>query len=202
MRPKVLAVTGGIGSGKSTVARQLARACEAEYLDLDLVCRELLQPGGKGLHALCQVFGARFLDMEKRLDRKKLRQALFTDARLRARVDGLLHPLAAAVAEEKLEKSPRAMAVADVPLLFEAGWEKMADLIIVVWAPEAERIRRIVSRDQVTPEQARAALAAQMSLEEKMRLADYRLDNSGSHESTRQQVNTLAKRLLAGEFFT
>ncbi|MCI5222809.1 MAG: dephospho-CoA kinase [Candidatus Electrothrix sp. AR4] len=183
----VIGVTGGIGSGKSRVCAYMAERYRFPFLNLDLICKQLLMPDEPGWLALREVVPGDFFTASGALDRKIFRNALFADTALRSRVDAVLHPLA------RVEMNNRAAllngrVLVEIPLLFEAGWQDAVQLIVVVYADLSVRLRRIVQRDQVTTEQAVKAVDAQRCLVEKASLADYVIDNSFSWRYTCAQL--------------
>ncbi|WP_417914909.1 dephospho-CoA kinase [Candidatus Electronema sp. JM] len=193
--PELIGITGGIGSGKSRVCRFLADLCGWPLLNLDQICRELLLPEMLGWLALRQALGRGFFTAAGELNRPKLREAIFADAALRQQVDSLLHPLAKQAMLQQAAQQITPLVLAEIPLLFEAGWQDSVSRIVVVYADEAVRLRRIMERDQVSEEQARRAIAAQMPLEDKAQLADYLVDNSGDWEETCGQLRQVAESM-------
>lgn len=204
----VLALTGGIGTGKSTVA-ELFQAHGALVLSADLVGRELLEPGAGGWLRLREEFAGRFFDSAGRLDRVALRRAIFSDAELRAQVDSLLHPLirsrinelvagSALTARPNPTRSPVYQGiVVEVPLLFEAGWQGDFDLVVVVRGDTEQAISRLMARDRISRVEAEAALAAQLPMSEKIARADQIIDNRGDLAATARQVAQLIERLTS-----
>ncbi|NTV15754.1 MAG: dephospho-CoA kinase [Desulfobulbaceae bacterium] len=205
----VLALTGGIGSGKSTVA-EIFREHGALVLSADLVSRELLEPGERGWRQLRAEFGGRFFDPSGRLDRVALRQAIFADPGLRARLDSLLHPLIRARIAELVAgaagadwpiptRTPRFPGiVVEVPLLYEAGWQNDFAFVVVVRSDDEQAIRRLLIRDQISRAEAEAAWAAQLPLAAKLARADASIDNRGELAETARQVAELIVRLGVG----
>lgn len=193
--PELIGITGGIGSGKSRVSQYLAELGGWPLLDVDQICRQLLMPQAPGWLALKELLTADFFTATGELDRKRLREAIFADAALRQQVDGLLHPLAKQEMAAQATRLNAPLVLAEIPLLFEAGWQDSVSQIVVVYADEAVCLRRIMERDQVSEEQARQAIAAQMPLEEKARLADHLIDNSAAWESTCAQLRQVAKKI-------
>jgi dephospho-CoA kinase len=192
--PRAIGITGGIGSGKSRVCSYLAKSCHLPVVDLDCICRQLLEPGAAGWLKLKENLDERFFGPADALDRTVFRTALFADTELRSRVDSLLHPLAREEMAERIS-SVNGSVLVEIPLLFEAGWHNDVESIIVVYAGPAVCCQRIVDRDHVTVEQAQQAVAAQFSLAEKARLADHVIDNSFSWQDTCVQLRQLADRL-------
>jgi len=202
----LLALTGGIASGKSTVAGLFAEH-GALVISADQVARELLEPGAPGWGRLQAEFAGCFLDEDGRIDRAALRWAIFGDAVLRAKVDGLLHPLVRARIGELVAGAGRtgrplpvrkpvfAGLVVEVPLLYEVGWQGDFDLVVVVRSDDGQAVDRLMARDQCSRSEAEAALAAQMPMGEKLALADAVIDNRGDLAATARQVAELIGRL-------
>lgn len=205
----VLALTGGIGSGKSSVAG-LFQAHGAQLISADQVARELLEPGALGWLSLRAEFAGRFFDGAGRVDRVALRRAIFSDAELRARLDSLLHPLIRAqiaelIAGASVTTRPNPTRrpvfpgiVVEVPLLFEAGWQDDFGVIVVVRSEDEQAVRRLMARDLVSRSEAEAALAAQLPMSEKIARADLVIDNRGDLAATARQVAQLIERLTSG----
>ncbi|NLZ16890.1 MAG: dephospho-CoA kinase, partial [Desulfobulbaceae bacterium] len=195
----ILGITGGIGSGKSSVSRLLSCYCLAPLIDLDQCCRHLLDYGQLGWQALHAAFGATYALADGSIDRRKLREEIFRDADVRRRVDSLLHPLALGLMHEQIEavqhRAP--LVLVEIPLLYEAGWQIQVDAVLVVYARRAVQCCRLMRRDGVDRQQARRSLSAQMNLAEKARMADYVIDNSGSWLETRKAVVALGDTLCS-----
>lgn len=199
MKAMVIAVTGVIGSGKSFVARELARLMEAECCDTDVVCRDLLIRNNKGWQGVIDTWQDAFLDDEKEIDRVKLREAIFTNDEIRKELETILHPFVrqhVAYLIERCKISGKNLVV-EVPLLFEVGWQCDFDSVVTVYANRSICLQRIIKRDGVSLSQAEKSFAAQMDIKEKAKRADYVIDNSGSMENTRVQLvdlfDTLSK---------
>ncbi len=191
-----IAITGGIGSGKSTASTFLADHYGLPLIDVDLICKNLLLPGEKGWLALKLHFGSTFFKSDGRLDRACLRKALFADETLRQKIDHLLHPLARKEVASQIAKLRSPFILVEVPLLFEAGWQDDFERIIVVFADNATCCRRIANRDQVSDQEAWQALRAQKPLREKVLMADYVIDNSFCRVFTQLQLVYLAEGLF------
>jgi dephospho-CoA kinase len=188
-RPYVLRIglTGGIGSGKSTVAALLA-ARGALVVDADRIAREVVEPGTPGLAAVVAAFGPGVLTAEGSLDRPALASIVFADPGARARLDGIVHPLVRARAQELIAAAPdHAVVVQDVPLLVETGQAGAHDLVLVVEADLETRVARLGLRG-LSEEDARARIAAQATDEQRRAVADVVLDNSGAPEDLAGQV--------------
>ncbi len=193
-----IGITGGIGSGKSKVCRQLARICNLPEINLDMICRQLLQKDEPGWQALTTVVDASLFLPDGELDRKGFRQALFSDNELRARVDAVIHPLARSATAALIAASD-SMVLVEIPLLYEVGWHDDVDLVVVVYAlPEVCR-QRIMERDCVSAKEAGLAMDAQYSLEKKKENGDVVIDNSGAWQNTCTQIQDLAEWLCCNE---
>src|SRR5215213_4491438 len=183
-----IGLTGGIGSGKSTVSALLA-ARGAVIVDADRIAREVVEPGTPGLSAIVEAFGDEVLAADGSLDRAALAGVVFADPEARRRLDGIVHPLVRARAVELAGAAPPdAVVVHDVPLLVETGQASSYDLVLVVEADPATRLSRLVQRG-LTAEDARARMAAQASDEQRRAVADVVLDNSGTQEQLAEQVD-------------
>ena len=185
-----IGLTGGIGSGKSTVAELLA-GHGALVVDADRIAREVVEPGTPGLAAVVTEFGEQVLAPDGSLDRPALASLVFSDPAARARLDAVVHPLVRARAAELLSAAPRdAVVVQDVPLLVETGQAGSYDLVVVVETEVEERVRRLVGRG-LTADDARARIASQASDEERAAVADVVLTNDGDRAGLAAQVDRL-----------
>ena len=193
----VVAITGGIGSGKTTVANQFA-ALGIEVVDADLIAREVVAPGTPALAAIVNHFGAEMLTEQGLLDRRALRERIFSDPAAKFWLNALLHPI---IRSEMLRQcaavsSPYCLLV--VPLLVENRLTELADRVLVIDVDEATQIERTCHRDGVSREQAQAILASQASRSERLAMADDVLDNqSGTTETIRERILALHETYLA-----
>ena len=198
---KIIGLTGGIACGKSTVSKAL-RALGACIIDADALAHELSQPNQALFNAYVQRFGMAIVTPGGTLDRAAIARLIFTDPTMRAEVEQISHPLIRRAVEERLrmaEKEQKRAAVLDVPLLFEAGWDALADEVWVVALPPEEQLTRLLARDKTMSEvEARARIAAQMPLAEKCARADVVIDNSGTKEETRDYVGKLWEERIFG----
>lgn len=193
----VFGLTGGIGSGKSTVAARF-RARGLPVIDADQLAREVVAPGSEGLEEIVQQFGPDVLDAEGALDRKKLAAIVFEDDTARRKLNAITHPRVAALAAERarqLEAGGEPLACYEVPLLFEGSLAESLRPVVVVSASVEAQVARTVARDGCTEEEARARIRAQMPLSEKAERADYVIDNSGSREHTVRQADDVLDAL-------
>jgi dephospho-CoA kinase len=192
----VIGLTGNIGSGKSTVARQLEKL-GAKIIDADQVARQAVTPGSPGLQEIVNAFGAGVLDSNGKLDRKKMGSLVFADPQARDKLNKITHPKIKEEIEREIDLfkkgnktgSGNRVLVIDAPLLIEVGLEQNVDEIWVVKINQEEQIERLAKRDGMTAKEALRRIAAQMSQEDKVRLAARVIDNSGSKEETIAQVN-------------
>jgi dephospho-CoA kinase len=199
---QIIGLTGGIGSGKSTVARRFAELGASVY-SADEIARRALDPGEPCYQRVLNEFGKSILAADGTINRKALAKIVFSDERKRTILNEIVHPYVIdklfSRAEADLSNKSGAIALFDIPLLFESGLDGRMDRTIVVACDEQERIRRIVARDRVTPEHALKRIRAQMPEEERRQRADYVLENSGSLDELIDQVDALYELLKAEE---
>lgn len=190
-----IAVTGGIGSGKSKVSAALSKILGVNLVNADSICRELLQPGCEGLKVLRKIAPAECFLADKSLDRPRLRTKIFADAVFRKQVDRAIHPL---VRKEILRmcknaKNKANSLVIEIPLLFETGWQFDFDCSLLVYASDEICVKRIMQRDLVTRKSALLSVAAQMPMEDKVKMADCLIDNSATFAETLDQLEYLVE---------
>src|SRR5690606_25113817 len=194
-RPFLVALTGGIASGKSAVADVFA-GLGVPVLDTDQIARDIVAPGTPTLAKLVEVFGAEILDEKGQLDRKRMRERVFSDSDARARLEAITHP---AIREELAARSARAggpYQVHVIPLLVEGSRASDYDRVLLVDCPEEEQVRRLIARDKITVEQAHAMLAAQATREQRLAVADDVIVNTGKIEDLKRFVETLHRNYL------
>lgn len=194
----VVGLTGGIGSGKSTVARMFASE-GVPVVDADAIAREVVEPGTEGLEAVLDAFGRGLLAEDGRLDRAKLGEHVFADPSARKKLEAILHPRIAAASMARfaeLAREGHPYAIYEAALLVENGSYRMMGALVVVSASEETQIARVRARDGVDEDAARARIAAQLPLEEKVRVADYVIENEGSLEETRERTRAVHRALL------
>lgn len=182
-----MALTGGIASGKTFVADELA-SLGATIIDSDLLAREVVEPGTEGLAAVVERFGRAILRRDGGLDRPALGRVVFSDEAARADLNAIIHPRVRRLADERDAAAPRGVVVHVIPLLLEAGLVDGFTHIMVVDVPETMQLARLQERDGVDEQQAAARIDAQASRGERLAVADWVIDNSGTPEATRQQI--------------
>jgi dephospho-CoA kinase len=187
----VAGLTGGIGTGKSTVAAVFAEA-GAVIIDADEIARDVV---AKGRPAWCRIvahFGRNVLLPDGDIDRKKLGEIIFNDPRQKVHLDRIVHPHVIAETGQQLKEiervQPQAVVILDVPLLIEAGMDRDLDDVIVVYTPEAIQLKRLMRRDRLTAAEGLSRIRSQMPIEEKKMRATVVIDNSASPAVTRKRV--------------
>lgn len=192
-----IGLTGGIGSGKSTVAALLAER-GAVVVDADQIARDLVEPGGEALAELVTEFGPRILQADGTLSRGELAALAFSDPRATQRLNEIMHPLIGAEARRRLAAAPDALAVVyDMPLLVETGQVDLVDLVVVVDVPEEVQVDRAVRLRGLDEEDVRRRMEVQATREDRLGAADAVIDNSGDLAATRDQVEALWGRIVA-----
>jgi dephospho-CoA kinase len=193
----VVGLTGGIGSGKSTVADNFA-AQGVPVIDTDVIARDLTAPGGAALDAVRAAFGEAVMQADGTLDRAALRRRVFSDSASRHHLEAILHPLIRQRVEQALGTLTAPYALVVVPLLVETGgYRDVLDRVLVVDCPEDMQIERVIARSGLTRDEVTAILAAQASRAERLAAADDVIVNSASPEALRTQVAALHRRYLA-----
>ncbi len=195
----VFALTGGIASGKSTVARRF-RERGLPVIDADLLARRAVEPGGPILPAIARVFGQAVVGPDGQLDRKALGRLVFADPQARATLNRIVHPEVQRLAEREFTELSRAgvpLACYEVPLLFETSQQDRYRPVVVVQTSEASQLARLQARDGLSPREALQRIQTQLPLRQKAALADHVIDNSGAPADTERQADTLLKRLCA-----
>lgn len=196
----VVGLTGGICSGKSTVARMFEKL-GAIVLDADQMVHELEKPGGPIYEKIVTAFGQEILDKKGEIDRAKLGALVFNNPQRRKELEGIVHPaLAARMAEERsrLSQSGKVkVLIVDAALLIETGFFRNFDRVVLVTCPEETQVQRLQQKGGLSREEAMARLRAQMPLKDKIPYAHYLIDNSGSLKATESQAKRVYQQLLA-----
>ncbi len=194
--PFAVALTGGIGSGKSAVAERFAEL-GVTVIDADAISHALTAPGGAALTPIEQAFGPAIIRGDGSLDRAALRARVFSDPTARRRLEGILHPMIRTRMQAELAADTGPYALLAIPLLVETGQTDLADRILVVDAPDALRIERVARRSGLEPDEIRRIMASQASRAERLAVADDIIDNSGDIDALRPQIQALHARYLA-----
>jgi dephospho-CoA kinase len=195
----LVALTGGIAAGKSTVSRMLAE-CGATIVDADVLAREAVAVGSAGLAAVTYAFGSQVLTESGALDRAALGNIVFNDEDARRRLEAIVHPEVARLSAEAFasaeRQKPGGIVIYDVPLLVEAGRKNEFDAVIVVEAPDDVRRHRLINERGMTEQEAQSRLAAQATNAERRALADYVISSEFSLEETRRETETVYAQLV------
>lgn len=196
----LIGLTGGIASGKSTVARRLVEH-GAVHIDADDLARRVVAPGKPALAAIVDEFGPGVLRSDGTLDRAKLGELVFADEAARAKLNAIVHPavreLSAKLIERAAQEDPEAVVVYDVPLLVEAAVDHPFDLIVVTNAPRKTQVERLVEQRGFDPLQAQARVDAQVDNTSRLAIADVVIDTDGSMAHTMSQTDALWNRIRA-----
>ncbi|TNH77134.1 dephospho-CoA kinase [Aeromonas hydrophila] len=193
----VVAITGGIGSGKTTVANQFAEL-GIEVVDADVIARKVVEPGTPALAAIAAHFGSEVIAPDGQLDRRRLRERVFTDPQAKDWLNALLHPLIRTEMQRQCAAARSPYCLLVVPLLVENRLTALANRVLVIDVDEATQIERTCRRDGVSREQAHAILAAQASRAERLAAADDVLDNqNGTPEAIKSRILALHETYLA-----
>ncbi len=193
----LLILTGGIASGKTTVANLFKQQFKIDIVDADIVAREVVEPGTPGLNAIIEHFGTDIVRDDQTLDRAKLREKIFSNPEEKAWVNGLLHPMIREKMIEDLEQVTSDYALLVVPLLVENKLDSLCDRVLVVDVEPQTQISRTVKRDNVSEEQAKAILASQASREQRLALADNVVKNNPDDPDLLLQITDLHEKYLA-----
>ena len=193
-----IGLTGGIAAGKSVVSRRLDEL-GAVVVDHDVLAREAVAPGSVGLAEVVEAFGDRVLADDGSLDRAALGRVVFGDVGARTRLEEIVHPEVRRLAAEREAAAgaadPRAVVVHDIPLLVETGQADRFHLLVVVHAPAAQRVARLVTGRSMTEDEARSRVAAQADDDERLAVADVVLDGTGTEDDLRARVDALWARV-------
>ncbi len=197
---RVIGLTGGIATGKSTFARAL-RARGVAVVDADALARAAVAPGSPALARIAEAFGPQALAPDGSLDRRWMAARVFADPAERRRLEAITHPAVrdAMLAEvARIAAAGHELAFYDVPLLYEVGLDSTLDSVVVVWTPREVQLERAIRRDGLAPADAEARLAAQLSLDEKAARADFVVDNTGPLEGLSDKADRLLADLRQG----
>ncbi|MSN97387.1 dephospho-CoA kinase [Bacillus paralicheniformis] len=189
----VIGLTGGIASGKSTVA-QMFQQCGITVVDADVIAKEAVEQGMPAYQKIAETFGQGVLLETGDIDRRKLGEIVFANEEKRMQLNAIVHPEVRKMMIKQRDEAIRAgerFVVLDIPLLYESGLEHLTDKVIVVWVPMELQLERLMKRNRLTEDEALNRIHAQHSLDEKKKKADAVIDNSGSLKDTEAQLHQL-----------
>ena len=194
-----IGLTGGIASGKSSVAKLLSSLLKCEHIDADEICRQLLEPNEEGWQEFTRIFGSVYLSEDGAINRSLLRNDLFASEKFREQVNKVIHPIVKKVMLSRMnqivESGSSLRVLVEVPLLYEVHWEDIFDIVVVVYADHETCLNRLMDRDGVDKAVAVKELQSQWPLAEKVTRANHVIDNSGLLLDTKNQVKQLAELL-------
>ena len=192
----VIGLTGGIASGKTTVANLFQQEFGIEIVDADIVAREVVEPGTDGLKAITNRFGEQILDDLGNLNRSKLRDVIFSQPEQKEWLNNLLHPMIRREMLKQLDDVQSAYALLVIPLMVENGLQSLADKVLVVDVDKETQLQRTVVRDKVNQSQVEAILASQATREQRLAIADYVIKNNATNEKLLPQITELHQKFL------
>ena len=195
---KIIGVTGGIATGKSSVSRWLISK-GYPVIDADIAARKVVEPGMPALEEIRKTFGSDICTTDGTLNRKKLGSIVFSDAKKRQALNEIVHPAVRKWMIEETEKAFRQggnLVFMDIPLLYESNLTHMVEKVILVYVKPEVQLKRLMQRDQFTEDEALARIRAQIPIDDKRELADYIVDNNGDFTDTEQQLIGIINQLL------
>ncbi|RTZ14975.1 dephospho-CoA kinase [Vibrio aquaticus] len=192
----VIGLTGGIASGKTTVANLFHQEFGIEIVDADIVAREVVEPGSPGLKAIEKHFGQQVIQQDGTLNRAQLRKIIFSQPEQKEWINQLLHPMIRAQMLEQLSKVESDYALLVIPLMVENNLQTLADQVLVVDVEEEIQLQRTVERDNVEFTQAQAILSSQASREQRLAIADYVIKNNAENQKLLPQITELHQKFL------
>ena len=190
----ILGLTGSFGSGKTSVAR-IFRSYGAKIIDADKLAHQVIRPGENAYKGIVKIFGRQILKQNKSIDRRKLARIVFGDRKLLIKINRIMHPEIIRMIKKKIRTAPAKIVILDAPLLIEAGLETIVDKLIVVTLTQKKQIERILKKHALKKSDIIKRIEAQMPLEKKVRLADFIIDNNGSVQATKKQVQRIRRVL-------
>jgi dephospho-CoA kinase len=190
---KIIGLTGGIATGKSTVA-EMFRNANIPLIDTDVIAKEVLNKGSVGYLEVVDYFTEDILHTDKEINRKKLGRIIFTNSKKLKKLNSIVHPKVKDFVLTEIEKNRqmnKELVIIDVPLLYESGFDSLVDEVIVVYVDQELQVQRLMDREQITKEYAMMKIKAQLPLEEKVKKATYVIDNSSSILDTKKQFTKI-----------
>jgi len=195
---KVVGLTGGIATGKSTVSKRLLKK-GYQVIDADAITHNLQIPGSIALEEIRQVFDGTVLNSDGSLNRQQLSQMVFSDEKARKKLNDIMHPKVLLEIKGQLALSSEPIVFLDVPLLFEVGLDQLTDVDVVVYAPIDVQLERLMTRDKIGIGAAQARIDSQMPIDEKVRKADFMINNQGSLEDLEISLAKVLEKIVGGE---
>ncbi|ABG41847.1 dephospho-CoA kinase [Paraglaciecola sp. T6c] len=186
----VVGISGGIGSGKTTVTNEFAKL-DVDIIDADVIARDVVAPGTEGLRAIITKFGTGILDQGQCLNRRALREIIFSDEQAKAWLNALLHPLIRQETLRQTIEATSAYCMLSVPLLVENGSYKTVDRVLIVDVPEEMQLQRSMARDKADETLIKSIMASQATRQQRLEVADDVIDNSGNEIALVKQVANL-----------
>ena len=190
----VVGLTGSFGSGKTTVA-MILKAFGAECIDADALAHDCLRPGTNPYRRIVRLFGRDIVRPDKAIDRARLGRIAFSDSRAVRRLNSFIHPEVIRKIKYRIKSSRKKVVILDVPLLIESGLDKIVDMIIVVKATQKNQIARLKKRSGLSASDIKKRCSYQIPLRQKMRAADFVIDNNDSISETKKQVARIRRKL-------
>lgn len=191
---KIVGITGGIASGKSTVSQYLV-SLGYRVLDADEISKELSCISMPIYCAILDAFGREYLLPNEELDRKKLGKLIFEDPSSRAKLDSITHPIIVEELQKRIRKIEDSIIFLDIPLLFEAKLSYLCDTIVCVYVDKDTQVKRLMNRDKISKEYALSKISAQMSLEEKKKLSNYSIESMDSFDETKKNIIKILEKI-------
>lgn len=193
----IIGLTGGIASGKTTVANLFKEHFNIDIIDADIIAREVVEPGSEGLDAIIQRYTNAILTSDGTLDRAALRHIVFSDPKEKSWLNALLHPMIRQKMRHDIQQVQSDYALLVIPLMAENNLQSMADRVIVVDVNEETQISRTIARDNVSKQQAQAILASQASRSQRLAIADDIINNDDQNQDLLLQITQLHQKYLA-----
>ena len=195
-KPLKIGLTGGAGTGKSTVCRKIIELMDVEIVDSDNYSRKVVEKGSEALSQIKKKFGETYILKDGNLNRKKMRDAIIKDSNIKKELEEIVHKQIINLIKKRLKNAEREKKniIVEVPLLFELNLAYLFDFVVLIWATKAERINRLIKRDGITKEAAKALIKIQMPVEKKKKFADYIIQNSDNAE----EVALTLKNIIIG----
>lgn len=193
---QILGLTGGIASGKSTIAKMI-KECNIPVIDADEVSREVVKVGEEAYNSVVKTFGKEILHTDGTINREKLGSIIFNNEQERDKLNKIVHPAVRERMDQKKEMYKKNGEVAiflDIPLLFESNRKQTVDKVLLVFVDPPIQLERLMKRNGLTEEEARARISSQMPIQEKVKLADEVVNNNGTMEESKRQLLTILKK--------